>query len=301
MPHSYTRYLAAKRSIEDRSLNHQVAQTLRAQLPRGPVQVVEVGGGIGTMVARVLEWWLVSQGDYFLIDGDATFVEHAALWLAEWSRARGSGCVHGDGGVRITGCGTDLRVHMKCARAEVLEPGTVGSPADLLVCNSLLDLVDVPTLLPRLLRLVKPGGLCWLTTNFDGETIFEPGHPHDRILMDVYHRSMDERRRDGEPAGDSRSGRHLFGHLRAVQAEIIAAGSSDWVVFGSDGSYPGDEAYFVEYILHTIELELDGRDVFTPGQVGGWLADRRGQLARGELVYVAHQLDILARRGPVGT
>jgi hypothetical protein len=74
----------------------------------------------------------------------------------------------------------------------------------------------------------------------------------------------------------------------------VAAGSSDWVVLaGPDGSYPDDEAYFVGAILQTIEDALDGPD--TPPGLAGWLADRRRQLAGGELVYLAHQLDVAGR------
>jgi hypothetical protein len=56
---------------------------------------------------------------------------------------------------------------------------------------------------------------------------------------------MDERIRGGQPAGDSRTGRHLFAHLKAAGASILASGSSDWVVYASDGRYPDEEAHFV--------------------------------------------------------
>jgi hypothetical protein len=104
---------------------------------------------------------------------------------------------------------------------------------------------------------------------------------------------MDGRVRHGRPAGESRAGRHLVGHLRAAGAPPVAVGSSDWVVHaGPDGCYPGDEAYFLGCILRTIEEALPGH----PG-VAGWLAARRRQLAAGDLLYLAHQLDV-AGRGP---
>ena len=126
---------------------------------------------------------------------------------------------------------------MHAELGQYLEAGH-GAPADVLIANAVLDLVDVPAVLPGLLRLLVPGGVYWFTINYDGETIFEPGHPLDNQVMQAYHRDMDERVRYG-PAGDSRTGRRLFHHLRAAGAPALAAGSSDWVVSaGPDGSYP---------------------------------------------------------------
>jgi hypothetical protein len=153
--------------------------------------------------------------------------------------------------------------------------------------------VDVPAILPGLLRLLIPGGVYWFTINYDGETIFAPGHPHDDQVMQAYHRDMDERVRYGRPAGESRTGRHLFHHLRAAGAPALAAGSSDWVVSaGPDGSYPADEANFLRSILSTIQDALRSRqDWVDPADLADWLAARARQLATGDLVYIAHQLD----------
>jgi hypothetical protein len=105
---------------------------------------------------------------------------------------------------------------------------------------------------------------------------------------------MDERVRHGRPAGESRAGRHLLGHLRAAGAPPLAAGSSDWVVHaGPDGSYPDDEDAFLDVVLTTIEDALTER--VEPAVLTGWIAARRHQLAEGELVYIAHQLDVAGR------
>jgi hypothetical protein len=148
-----------------------------------------------------------------------------------------------------------------------------------------------------LLRLLVPGGIYWFTINYDGESIFEPGHPHDDRIMQAYHRDMDERFRYGRPAGESRTGRGLFHHLRAAGAPALAAGASDWVVSaGPDGTYPADEAYFLRSILDTIQNALRDRpDRVDPADLAGWLTERGRQLAAGTLVYIAHQLDFVGR------
>jgi hypothetical protein len=108
---------------------------------------------------------------------------------------------------------------------------------------------------------------------------------------------MDERVRYGRPAGESQPGRHLFHNLRAAGAPALAAGSSDWVVSaGPDGNYPDDEAYFLRSILSTIQDALRSRqDWVDPADLADWLAVRGRQLAAGELVYIAHQLDFAGR------
>lgn len=290
MSYSYTRYLAAKKSVDDRALNRHVLGHLCGLIPSDACRVLEIGAGLGTMVARLLEWQVISAGQYTLLDVDRRLLRDSRTWLREWAGARGLAAQPLPDGVRLG----DLRVRLfEAELGSYLEAGH-GEPADLLIANGLLDLVDVPAVLPGLLRLLVPGGRYWFTINFDGETIFQPDHPHDHDVLGAYHRSMDDRVRYGRSAGESRTGRHLFGHLRAAGVPPLAAGSSDWVVMaGPDGTYPEDEAYFLETILQTVQDALDGPAA--PAGLADWLAVRRRQLATGELVYLAHQLDVAGR------
>ena len=93
----------------------------------------------------------------------------------------------------------ELRVRLVHAELGSYLEAAHGAPADVLIANAVLDLVDVPAILPGLLRLLVPGGVYWFTINYDGESIFEPGHPHDDQVMRAYHRDMDERVRYGQP------------------------------------------------------------------------------------------------------
>lgn len=287
MTGAYGRYLAAKRSVDDRALNRRVLDDARRLLPAGaPPRVLEVGGGLGTMVARLYDWEVVRTGTYTLLDVDAGNLRDARTWLEDWAAARGLPAEPAPDGLWLGG----LRVRLVEAElAGYLDAGH-GEPADLLVASAFLDLVDVPAVLPGLLRLLVPGGVYWFTINFDGDTVFQPGHPDDDRILTAYHRDMDERVRYGRRAGDSRTGRRLFHHLRAAGAPPVSAGSSDWVVHACpDGTYPGDEAAFLDTILQTIQMALTGR--VEPDALAEWLAVRRRQLADGELLYVAHQLD----------
>ena len=233
MPFDYARYLAAKTTVDDRALNRHVLAELRRLMPMGAPRVLEVGAGLGTMVARLVDWGAVATGEYILLDADRQLLDCSRRWLGDWAAARGLRSDLLPDGLWVG----DLRVRLVHAELGSYLEATHGAPADVLIANAVLDLVDVPAVLPGLLRLLVPGGAYWFTINYDGESIFAPGHPHDDQIMQAYHRDMDERIRYGRPAGESRTGRRLFHHLRAAGAPALAAGSSDWVV----SAWPGWE------------------------------------------------------------
>jgi SAM-dependent methyltransferase len=293
MASGYGRYLAAKVTVDDRALNRPVLAELRRLMPTGAPRVLEVGAGLGTMVARLTDWGVVGTGEYILLDADRSLLDDSRRWLRDWAAARGLRSDLLPDGLQVG----DLRVRLEHAELGGYLEAAHGGLADVLIANAVLDLVDVPAILPGLLRLLVPGGVYWFTINYDGESIFEPGHPHDDQVMRAYHRDMDERVRYGRPAGDSRTGRRLFRYLRDAGAPALAAGSSDWVVSpGPDGNYPGDEAHFLRSILSTIQNALRSRpDWVEPADLASWLAERGRQLAAGELVYIAHQLDFVGR------
>src|SRR3984957_11944973 len=289
----YARYLAAKTTVDDRALNRQVLAELRQLMPAGAPRVLEIGAGLGTMVARLLDWGAVSAGEYILLDADRQLLDHSRQWLRDWAASRGLRSDLLPDGLRVG----DLRVRLVHAELGSYLAANPGALADVLIANAVLDLVEVPTVLPGLLRLLAPGGVYWFTINYDGESVFVPDHPCDEQIILAYHRDMDERVRYGRPAGESRTGRHLFHHLTAAGAPALAAGSSDWIVHaGPDGNYPGDEAYFLHSILNTIQDALrQHQDRVKPADLDAWLADRRRQLAASELIYIAHQLDFTGR------
>jgi len=274
---SFTRYLASKKTVDDRALNAHVWQTLAAVLPAGHLNVLEVGAGIGTMAERVAERGLLTRAHYTVLD---ELAENIAV-------AR----------ERLAASPLNLEFQMAEALEFCAQPEQRGR-YDLLIAHAFLDLLDLRSALPVLLAALKPGGVFYFTLNFDGGTVLQP--EIERALDDqieaLYHRTMDERLTHGQPSGDSRSGRHLFGFLRDCGAEILAAGGSDWTVFaGPEGRYPADEAYFLHFIIHTLHGALCGHPELNRERFEQWIAQRHAQIERGELVYIAHQMDFVGK------
>lgn len=296
--YSFTRYLAAKRTVDDRALNRHVWSALTRRVHAvEPVRVLELGAGIGTMVERAWEWGLLrGEAAYTALDVDAGSIAAAPGRLRVW--AEGCGVEAGRQGERgLTVTDGSRRVALDFITADALEFARREHPErwDVLIAHAFLDLIDVPAALPDLLGLLRPGGLFLFTLNFDGATIFEPAldPPLDAQIERLYHRTMDERVVDGQPSGDSRAGRHLFTHLRNAGAQVLAAGSSDWVVFPGPGGYPADEAYFLHAILYTVESALRGHPELDAARFAAWATARHEQVERAELTYIAHQLDVL--------
>lgn len=300
MNYSFTRYLAAKKTVDDRALNRLVWGELAQQLyqPPKPLRIIEAGAGIGTMLERMLAWGLFTQAEYTGIDAQGENITAALKRLPAWAKAHGYQVEDsGQGRLRITKLPEFTNAHFEAVDLFDFITRQAQGTWDLLIAHAFLDLLDIPTRLAQMLSLLNPGGLFYFSLNFDGLTLLEPilQAELDEQILALYHRSMDERVVDGRISGDSRTGRHLFQNLRAQGAEILEAGASDWVVFPRHGGYSGDEAYFLHHIIHFFEETLFGHPELDAQRFAGWLAERHAQIERGELVFIAHQFDFVGR------
>jgi hypothetical protein len=289
--YSFTRYLLAKQTVDDRAINRDVLDALVANLPPRRLRVLEIGAGMGNMLARLLSWHVLVHADYVHEDSMAENIQFASEWIPRWAERHGMGVERVDARTfRVVDDARDVTVNLvEQDLSEFIRSSP--EPGDLLIANAFLDLLPLPRCLPEVLSLTHDQA--WLTINYDGLTAFEPvfDGPLDEQIIGLYHRTMDER----ATGGDSISGRHLLSHLNRLGASILAAGPSDWVVFARNGAYPADEAYFLYFILHFFEESLSSHPELDERAFQSWLAARRSQIRKGELVYLAHQLDVLVR------
>ncbi|MCX6018154.1 MAG: class I SAM-dependent methyltransferase [Chloroflexi bacterium] len=274
----FIRYLAAKKSLDDRSLNAHVYARFVSELAAAGarLRVLELGGGIGTMAQRLAERGAFGSAlpEYMLIDEQPHVITEARRRCAALP-------------FEVNALAIDAR--------EFLHTQT--GVWDVLIANAFLDLFELKSIVPLALRALKPGGLFYFTINFDGVTKLLPqiDASYDEEIEALYHRTMDERVIDGVRSGDSHSGSNLFMHLRAAGAHIMASGSSDWVVCAEENEYAHDDAFFLGCILGFFEESVGARSEINASRFRTWLNARRAQVARGELIYLAHQLDFVGR------
>lgn len=306
MAEDFHRYLRAKRAVDDRSLDRRLVERLRDGLAEraagreGPLRVLEVGAGVGTMIARCIEWGVLPGGrvEYTAVDADSAAAQAIPGHLSEWAAGRDIEATAGDGtgtdlpGVELAGPTRTVTVEPVAAEATPFVAAD-DREWDLLVGAALLDIVPLDRL-PRLLSALAPGGYWYFPITFDGGTCFVPDHPADDAVERSYHRHM-----DGKHGGDSRAGSHTLQRLQSIDAATIdGAAGSDWIVRPVGGGYPGDEGVFLRYILDTVESalgEFDRRGRLDDGTLADWLSTRREQAENGELLYLTHQLDLLGR------
>jgi SAM-dependent methyltransferase len=296
--YSFIRYLAAKQSVDDRALNRSVrdalGQALAARPAGKPLMVLEIGCGLGAMAARLVEWGFLTDAIYRGIDLEPACVAEAHRRLQLLASRRNLAAVLRETAAKLSGPNLNLSLVFEAIDFFEFAAREAGREAwDLIGAHAFLDLVDLDETLPKMLALLRPGGWFYFTLNFDGTTIFQPTiEPGlDRQIEALYHRTMVRRSSGGKLSDGSTTGRRLFGALKAAGGEVLAAGGSDWVVWPEGGSYPGDEAYFLHFIIHTMATALAGHPELNRQVLDRWIEKRHAQVAAGELIYLTHQLD----------
>lgn len=306
--YSFSRYLRAKRTVDDRALNRRVFTEFTTRLfARGrshssSLKLLELAGGIGHTTVRVLES-LVNNGlsavNYTLVDLDPELIAIARQQLSKWGRDEGFTVQSLDERIVFEGETGTLSVRLVAGDAFEVLAETSSSTYDAVITQAWLDLVNLDTVLERIFWVLSDEGLVYAPIHFDGETRFLP---HDDAgleepILTRYHQSMDERHTPHGPAGGHRTGSRLLVEIPEAGGRIVMSGASDWIVRPTvEDCYPADEKYFLYHIVHIIEEELKNRSDIRSGPLKQWLSQRRSHIRRGELRYLAHQLDIVASK-----
>jgi SAM-dependent methyltransferase len=303
-PDDFILYLAAKKSVDDRALNRYVWQRLKAVLPvasrRNPLQVIELGAGIGTMFERALEWDLAPRFHY-------TMVELNPDYLAAFHSRGAPTPADAPGtpqGQKVEELGPASQEKTRTVETvcgdlyDVIADGQHRERYDLIIAHAVMDLVNQEEVLSGLAAIAKPDGLFYLSMIYDGHTQFLPPEDSEfeRALFDRYHCSMDRRESRGRPSGGSRAARDMFARLAALGLPILAAGSSDWVVLPRGGRYEAEEGFFLDRIIDTIDNQLRQDTAIAPRRLREWASRRHAQVQAGELIFMARNMDFLATR-----
>ncbi|WP_135852044.1 methyltransferase domain-containing protein [Halorussus salinus] len=302
---NFQRYLSAKRSVDDRALDRRVEARLAEELRdrEGTLRVVEVGAGIGSTVTRLLDRpWFPDRVEYTALDIEESNVAAARERLPAWAAPRGFAVRRADASRRASRAGGadadgrfvlsrgQRRAEVRFRTADAFDYlAATDREFDLVVAHAFVDLVDLAEALAAFRRALAPDGLAYCPITFDGATSFEPvpDPEFEERLLDSFHRHLDD-------GGDSRAGRHLLAEASAT-GDLLAAAGSDWVVHPEDGTYPADEAYFLDCIVEMVAGAVRKEGNLDAERVAAWADRRREQIADAELVYCAHQLDLLVR------
>lgn len=298
--YSFRRYLEAKRTIDDRAFDRRVLGKVKAEVANSaaPLRVLEVGAGIGTMIERVMMWEsLPDRVEYTAVDIDRDIVAVARERLRRRTRRSTLAVPEAESTLRVEREGRHLAIDLIARDAfEFIEE--TDKVWDLVIGQAFMDTTAVLSALRTLFEAVSADGLVYFPITFDGGTIFEPtiDFEFDDRIERRYHRhegALNEQ----DDIGDKYAGRHLLTAIPDLGGRVIAVGGSDWVVLPEEDGYPADEAYFLHHIVEVIHDTLSDDPTLDNVQFDNWIERRHQQIDEAQLVYIAHQLDVLGR-GP---
>jgi hypothetical protein len=183
-------------------LNRCVWSALCQALPQTtgaePANIVEIGAGIGTMLARMVDWGLLTgPATYLATDCDAGHLPLARRYLAAWAEERGY-TLHWPEKQqgRLCTAQAEIELVFETVRAEELARRTESRGTfHLVIAHAVLDLIDLPAVLPGILSQLTNNGLAYCTCHFDGATLFLPEYPggEEEEILRRYHDSMEAR------------------------------------------------------------------------------------------------------------
>jgi SAM-dependent methyltransferase len=309
--------LEAKFSVDSASLNRGLYVTFCDRL-RGKVdpRILDLGTGTGAMLRRILSLNLQGQVHLVGLDQDQ---ENLIVALDRTEQAlQGSG-------FRVRGKESDGRMTQIRAGKQNVELRVDLVPGDLLdwqkieqigehsfdyiTAHAFMDLMPVKSALTEIRKLLTKVGVFYSTLNYDGQTLLLPQYEDsgfEKRLLQIYNRSMEDRRTRGRKTGGCLSGRRLYQALCEEGWAIQGMGSSDWNLFPSGGGYSADERLFLVTILTMIAQEALGaqsqgavaeriRSVDVDEKaLAAWYRRRSEAVQAGRLALVVHQLDLLA-------
>ncbi len=300
----YPEYLAAKKHVDDHSLNRHVFETVKqllpGQTPKRPLRILEIGAGIGTMIERLIEWNLLQFADYTAIDITAENIESLPLRLQTFAQKNSLQYQTDSKKNRLllTSNETDFSVSVQPIQEDFnryLSARPNENLWDLVIANAMLDILPLDESLQQLFSVLRSDGLFWFSLNYNGITHFEPviDPELDAQIEKLYNESMDQRSIE---TGGSETGRKLFQTIPHAGGKILAVGSSDWVLHSSDSEFNRDEQYFLQSILQMVyQTVLDSKKI-SKTQIKNWYKKRLRQVQDGSLVYIARQLDFCGYR-----
>jgi hypothetical protein len=290
---SYPKYLSAKEEVDEKALNERVLRRFLDELCQrtdGRPQILEVGGGTGAMLRRLmsrLEDTPKQELEYTLVEERKSNVDAAQSALRAWAQ-RNEYDLQKEGSYHYLLQNSQLdRIRVEFLVGDFFEYAARREERfDAIIAQAVLDLVDLGRTFQDLRALLRDRGLWYLPMHFDGLTAFEPSiDPSvDQSILRSYHKSM----------AQPQTGRRILSTLREGKSSLLKVGSSDWIVHSEETRYTDKEEYFLRSILQFIHDEIRQFAEISDDVLDEWIHRRKQQLEAGNLIYLAHQIDTCA-------
>lgn len=292
-------YLDTKFALDERSLNPQVRSAFLDELrQRQRFSCLDLGTGSGASIWRLLHSGLPANLEITAVDRDAEILALASRRLAILLAARDYEVMAIPGGIRAHRDRRHITIDFITANLPDFKP-KARKHYDAVIAQALMDLLPPQLMARRIADWLRPEGVFYTSLNYDGNTTLFPLYPDEALeerILGAYDRSMEQRRVDGHGIGGARSGRRMHAALRQAGLEILTYGTSDWNLVPFRGVYPERESLCLTALLDMILNEAERSGEFTTDALDSWYQSRLRQIEAGELGFIVHQIDILARK-----
>ena len=299
---SFQDYLNAKYSIDSKSINSDAESMFLTRLEtRASPRILDVGCGTGAVARRLVEFaGVVGDLRYIGLDSDSESVEAAYVHCTAWLGRNGFTIAqNGVGNARsISAIAPGRSFELRFIRGDLFTPNP-DIPTecfDVVTAHALLDILPLRSTVEILASYLKPDGMLYSAINYDGRTTFLPEYERtdfERLLLETYDRSMDDRCMNGEPVGGSRTGTLLYDVFERAGLSIIGCGSSDWSLFPFSGRFSKDERVLTQAIVEMIAEEGTRHESIETSLLDSWYRRRIREVADDRLSLIVHQTDML--------
>ena len=186
-PSSYVRYLEAKQTVDERSINQQVWSEFILRLNQShsemPLHVMEIGAGTGSTFIKILEAVRLKCFEYTIVEMEPDHVTMLIDKLNAWTQKKGGRIIQErDGEYIVEVLGQVVKVRIDTEEIESYLGNGLREPKyDAIIGQAILDLLDLDTIFPLMANVLRKGGLYYFPISFDGSTSFLPGiRPRNR-------------------------------------------------------------------------------------------------------------------------
>jgi SAM-dependent methyltransferase len=172
-------WLALREPLDARSRSAALVDRLRAQAPRGPRRILDLGSGTGANL-RYLAPRLGGEQDWLLVDNDGALLDSVVGRLRDWAEQSGLRFRLEGETLNLSGSDLECRVRRQqtdLARGDLQHLDLTGRW--LVTASALLDLVAERWLTGMLRRCHTEGACLLFALSYDGEMAFRPELPDD--------------------------------------------------------------------------------------------------------------------------
>ncbi len=304
-----------KKELDDEAINKVVLKMLLRQ-KRTYDKILDLGTGSGVQIRRNIELGLLKNGGLVIgIDINKDCLKKSISSFKIWAKKKGFNLKVSSDSVamhKFTITKENKNFTIILYPESVYDLGTKKSKFkevfSLVTGLSLLEHTDMEKSLKSIKRIMKSGGLLYLSLNYDQHSVFGPTNKNnfkkESNLMQLFNHSGIDYQFKGEVGiGNSHCGSLLPTLAKKTGLKVLAYGPSDWIIMsGKVEPYSNNKRNVLDFFVNTFHNVLkdaskEAKKKFgvSDRQIEEWYKLRMKQLKSGDLYYSCVQKDILCR------